>query len=110
MSTVKITKRETIVVTHKFFTDLTRVQTKEWFEAPENKNKYMSKYKGLYTRGLSNLLMYGDDKIFSMRKRIREKMKSGEFKQGDDLAKMVEIVQAEMANEAYNPPNHFITR
>jgi hypothetical protein len=100
---VKIVKRETITVTNKFFTDNTSVKSQQWFDSPEEKNKYQNKYFGILTRGVSNLLMYGDDKIFPMRRRIKEKIKEGKFKKGDDLNIIIADIKSEMAKESYEP-------
>lgn len=97
---VRIVKRETITVTNKFFTDNTSVKTLEWFLDPANKNKYRSKYAGLLTRGLPNLLMHGDDTVFSLRSRIKDKIKEGKYKHGDDLNIIIADINKEL-NESY---------
>ena len=110
---VRIVKREVITVTNKFFTDNTSVKTLEWFLDPANKNKYRSKYAGLLTRGLPNLLMYGDDTVFSLRSRIKDKIKEGKYKHGDDLNIIIADINKEL-NESYNgggimKHTHFVT-
>jgi ADP-ribose pyrophosphatase YjhB (NUDIX family)/PKD repeat protein len=101
---VKIVKRETITVTNKFFTDNTSVKSQQWFDSPEEKNKYQNMYAGILTRGVSNLLMYGDDKIFPMRRRIKEKIKEGKFKKGDDLNIIIADIKTEMTKESTEIP------
>ena len=97
-----ITGRETVLIDEDFFERKTYLATKEMMDrlmhvfGRDKKHRVFDLSEDLETRGLPTLIMYGDNYVFPINKRVNRKLKDGLIKVGDDMSIIVDDILKEM--------------
>lgn len=94
----KIIKRETVTITPELFERKTYIASSSVMNelmhnfGASKDHRVLGLKRDLKSRGLATLLMYGDNQIFPVVKRVRKQLKNQTANVGDDIAIMVDNI------------------